>query len=238
MAGAWLSDDQPALLQHTAAFHAAVGITEVDENQVHVALFYDDAGTTRALHFCWHHRWSGRPDEPVPTGYWWAPLGLRKSRARSLAALCWLVADQATLDQVPFAFEYDASMTFDRATGHLVNSHGEGLTCASFIMTVLASIAAPLVYPPAWPHRLCDRWWQDRVVNQARATHASLLRGQLQNAPGGIVRYRPEEILAAATETRRPVLFEVALSKGRDALMRMGRENLTCWNGACVGPHR
>src|SRR5579884_2353244 len=202
----------------------AVGIARTGRAQVHAALFYRGIdGALRALHFCWDHAWS---DELAPDCYYWVTPAVRSSVARSLAALCRLVADQRPLDQVPFAFRYDNRVVFDPATGQLLGPRGEGLTCASFVLAMFASINIRLVEVASWSSRRCDAWWQARILRLAHGTHAERLRAQW-----GSIRFRPEEVVAAANQTSRPVRFATAVEDGREVLYRLGMSVLGCWHG-------
>jgi len=118
------------------------------------------------------------------------------------------VAEQRALDDVPFAFRYDNRVVFDRTTGRLLGTRGEGLTCASFVLAMFASLNIRLVDFASWSSRRCDTWWQARVLRAARGGHAELLRGQW-----GSVRFRPEEVVAAAYESARPMGFISAVAQ-------------------------
>lgn len=223
MSATWIND--PVQMPYAKIRFAAVGITNPQPGQMHAALLYENAnGEIHALHFCWHHRWR---DEAAPPGYFWAQPAVRPSIARSLAALCRMVAEQRALGEIPFAFRIDPLALFDRGTGRFLGPEGQGLTCATFVLAMFASIGLKLVLGSDWPQRACDRDWQGRVLQLLAAhdpVHASLLRSEL-----GAIRYRPEEVIAAAAQKTRPVPFQVALMNGRDVLKRMGLLELACW---------
>lgn len=228
MAVAWLN--RPTI-PIDEAVPVAVGICVTGPEQLHAALLYRaEDESLRALHFCWHRAWR---DEPAPPGYYWVRPGIQNSIARSLAALCRMVASQRALDDVPFGFRQDPRTAFDVTTGKLIAPDGQGFTCATFVLAMFASLGpgVRLVDARTWPHRPCDRGWFRRVIqllassgDPDRVTQAQRLRGETDS-----VRYRPEEVVAAAARQRRPVPFKTAIEGGRRALKELSALDGACW---------
>lgn len=232
MTAEWLNDPERA--PYAWIPYIAVGITSPSADQMHAALLYKDADEgVRALHFCWHH--IGR-DEEAPHGYHWVEPRMRASQARSIAAHCRRVAEARTLHQVPFAFRFNDDVRFDTETAQLLGPAGQGLTCATFVLAMFATAGAKLVAASDWPARPCDAFWFERIIGLLTHNHPDHARALSEQTDA--VRFRPEEVVAAAAQPTRPVAFEVALRNGRDVLGRMGRTQLACWfertQGGCA----
>ena len=106
MPAPWLKD--PQAVPYSRINYAAVGLKEIDKGQLHASILYQGSGGKLCgLHLCWHYL--GKHEEPAEDGYFWVQLGLPKSKAKSLASFCRLVADKGTHGEIPFAFGFDGS---------------------------------------------------------------------------------------------------------------------------------
>lgn len=209
--------------------HVAVGITRVSSEQMHAGLLYRSPVDDRIhlLHFCWHRYGRDEIADPQHHEYFWVAPPIRRSVARNLAVFCQDVARQQSFKTIPFAFRIDNSAVFD-TDGRLVAASGQGLTCATFVMTMFASMGPGnrLVASETWPQRVCDDAWFQRIIAAMRArdpAHAQELERQRDAA-----RFRPEEIVGAASVPLRPVEFLNALQSGREVLKRMNMLALAC----------
>ena len=91
MPAPWLKD--PQAVPYSRINYAAVGSKEIDKGQLHASILYQGSGGKLCgLHLCWHYL--GKHEEPAEDGYFWVQLGLPKSKAKSLASFCRLVAEQ------------------------------------------------------------------------------------------------------------------------------------------------
>jgi hypothetical protein len=228
MHAAWLND--PCEKPYAQIEFAAVGVRATDPAaQLHAGILY--VGLDRAvrlLHFCWDR--DGR-DEVPRDPYFWVQPGLRKSIARSLAALCRLVAKANALARVPWQFRYDPALVFDRGSGQRKGASGEGLTCATFVLAMFESIGVRLVDVKSWPSRPCDESWKKRIFRIANAEHVARLEPQVAAA-----RFRPEEVTAATRVivAGTPVRLSDVLPDARAVLSRLGASSLSCWYAPAI----
>lgn len=202
-----------------------IRVTERARGQLHTGILYKaEDESIRVLHFCWNN--DGR-DQPAAPIYHWVALGVRLSVKKSLAAFCRLVAACDALADVAWCFRYNPALVFERGTGRLLGPGGEGLTCATFVLAMFKSIGVSLVDLDSWEPRPCDVWWQEHILPRTTTAHAELLRAQL-----GSIRYRPEEVAAAARLKMQelPAQFASVLPGARDVLTRLGVGFISCWH--------
>jgi hypothetical protein len=147
--------------------------------------------------------------EPNPGGpsrevICWAEPDIEKERAQLVGPKCQLVHRLHQQNAVPYGFRYHKTY-FDRLGG-LHTGQGEvGLTCATIVVAVLASVQVALVDPSTWePADLVDQKARRGVINSIRVgdpaqgiapnpEHARILEAEIEAS-----RIRPEEVVAAA----------------------------------------
>lgn len=225
----WLHGPTDAPGQQIAV--AAVGVQLTGPAQAHAAILYDDGrGEFFAIHFCAMREWKNEPLSAAEP-FLWVPAPMDPIELPHFAELCALVAESRTMDEVPFAFQYDKANVFDRTTGKLfLGPSGYGLTCATFVLTMLASVGVRPIALKTWPNRPCDAPWQRRtlaLLERAHGEHEMLT----QAAEIGALRFRPEEVAASCSYSTAsyPVDFQSVLSRGRDVLQVLGARHVACW---------
>lgn len=168
----------------------AVAIRAVDAGQRHVGIAFKDGEGVRLLHLAWH---CSLRCEPPDERYFWIESDIHPRRARQVAAICRQVIRANAANGIPFAFSAPNDC-FDRTTFEfLVGPSRVGLTCATFVLAVFDRAGLPLIRYETWPHRADDEVWQHGNPD-VEVGHLDGLRSEL-----GSVRYRPEEVAAAAT---------------------------------------
>ena len=206
----------------TFSEHDQIGAIAVlctgDADQRHTGILHRVAGTLRVLDLQWHHRLR---NDPPPAAFVWVCPPLAEEDADSLAAFCRLLWTRHEREQgIPYALRFE-STCFDRATGALLLGGGAlGLTCATFVLAVFHSLRLPLVDPAAWPPRDEDSAWQARIVTLLRASrdpsaqaHADRVAAEI-----GSARFRPEEVVAAASARQLPASFAHATERAGQVL--------------------
>lgn len=185
----------------------AVAIRRIDANQLHCGLLYkSDDDETRLLHLAFHHRLL---DEKPNEKYRWADVGLDPFNRQVFAALASLIAEGSPA--VPYGF--DASgVCFDPSTGKLIPPPlGKGLTCATFILAVFKTYGYELVDEGTWKPRADDLTWQETILSmlkeKATQDHVDAVASDV-----GAMRFRPAEVVGAATCEVHPVAFDDACS--------------------------
>lgn len=186
-----------------------------DARQRHIGLLYVSSGAQRLrmAHLAWHHRLED--DEP-PTGGIWLDVGLDDNNALALASYCEMVVDKSREAQIPYGLQYIPD-GLDPRTGAWLGDAGEGLTCATFVMAVFQAYHVPLLSAEGWPLRPEDERWQLKIVEllgrpgtAAAPDHIARQRKYI----GEALRFRPEEVAAAAASSDRPLHHDVAIPRG------------------------
>lgn len=146
------------------------------------------------LHLAWHA--TLRSDEPYP-GLCWVDLALPRDRALSVAARCRQVWRQHAAGGLPYAFKY-AETSFTGVGELRLGVAEHGLTCATFIMAIFASVGTPLLLPEEWPVRPEDSVWHARIIEalkqSASPEHVAVVEKEV-----GCARFRPTEVAACST---------------------------------------
>lgn len=136
----------------------------------HIGIVYrDEAEEVVMLHLAFHHQL--RRNE-LPHGYCWVNIAGIDERTKEIAlAFLELVGLHS---EVPYSFDM-TGITFNRTTGRIQGGeNGEGLTCASFIVAVLAEIGIDLIDLSDWPiDREVDLEFHRMVVEMLREMDAN-----------------------------------------------------------------
>jgi len=137
-----------------------------------------------------------------PTQCLWGTPDLPEDRLTDIAVKAILVQDVNKDSRIPYGFSVPGGF-FDNETGKIILSQNNiGLTCATFILAVFHMARIQLIDYASWHKREGDRTAQeelaDHIEKQAAATGISkdgikAIKGQING-----IRYRPEEVVAAA----------------------------------------
>jgi hypothetical protein len=213
--------DPQALLRH-----CGVAIRNVGGSYRHVGILYSQDGQWRLLHLAAHRKLC---DDPMPmpgARHLWINLepAVEEARLESFAAYCRLIWQRNSDGGLPYAFSSPVNW-FD-ANGVLViqTIDGVGLTCSSFVLAVFLAAKLPLLNEDTWIVREDDREWQQTVtalVEQSGAATPEHIRLMRQSIPA--IRYRPEEVAAAAASDPIPVDFTPCIALA-DEILRMLRQ--------------
>ena len=192
----------------------AIAIGESESDQRHIGILHRTQGSApEFLHLAWHCRLHNDALLPDYMTLWVRPAASTE-RLRSVAALCRRIWKKHSIGGIPYAFS-KPTRSIDATTGeHLQGPSQFGLTCASFVLAVFQATGLQLAEYETWPtDRPGDREWQQQIIEKlaGRATpeHIEHLRNEL-----GAVRFRPEEVAAAATLAPPPANFEPAAQLG------------------------
>jgi hypothetical protein len=122
-------------------------------------------------------------------------MGLDEPNSKFLAAFASTV--KRNEHSIPYGLDSQGSC-FDRATGDFIPPPiGKGLTCATFILAVLRSLAFAPALEESWPVREDDEEFGRQTVadleeDQADPEHVTAVRRDICAQ-----RFRPEEVVAA-----------------------------------------
>lgn len=178
----------------------------------------DDA--PRHLHLAWHH--DLRDDEALPVHTGWVEPALSAAALDDLAFAAELVSRRAENQSVPYGLALERAHVDDRG---VVTLEGEaGLTCATFVLIVLAKAGIPLLDRPTWDtdpddaRRAEDRAHQERLVKHLRRTRGAEAHAERVANEVPCTRFRAEEVAAATALTPHPVPYASAETAGRTLL--------------------
>jgi hypothetical protein len=169
------------------------------------------------LHLAWDH---ALKDEPFqPKGYFAIPLLTgRPVRAKQVAQYCHFVSDENRVSGIPYSFTAPFDYFDERGTRVHPESSAAGLTCASFVVSVLEQAGIRLFRQGQWRWHCDDhaffRWIIRALKGEvplippaARSDHPAAVEAQMA---AGAFRYRPAEVAGAACSDAIPVTFTEA----------------------------
>jgi hypothetical protein len=156
----------------------------------------------------------------LSTKYCWVDPQIPQARLRQLAAICEDIAHTNLIEQIPYSFGTPVDAFDERTKKFLLGPTTTGLTCASFVLAVFERAQIRLARYMGWAAPDSDDIrWQQGVLNLLEQTpsvttdHINAVRREVGNS----VRYRPEQVAAAAAiRKRRPVKYHHAKSLGND----------------------
>jgi hypothetical protein len=143
-------------------------------------------------------------------------------RLEQVADICRLVWRANQKQGIPYGFSPPTDC-LDADTGEfLIGTTRHGLTCASFVLAVFHRAGLPLVVYENWPtSRPGDREWQAKIMRVLERTGADRAHVDAVRNEVGSVRFRPEEVAAAATASPLPADFKTASERGQQVLERL-----------------
>jgi hypothetical protein len=180
-----------------------VAIREFGSGQNHCAILYKLDG--RGARFCHLANHLDLRDEIAHAPYLWADTGLDPANRRFVAA--WVGNLHINRGNIPYGLD-SAGCCFDLPTGQFVTPPiGKGLTCSTFITSVLRSLGFDLLNEREWPQRAEDEAFGRNVVQMLVSVNADKDHIKAVTEDIGAKRFRPEEVVGAATLSAWPVAF-------------------------------
>ncbi len=174
--------------------HAAVAIRSFTNGLTHAAVLNRSGAKVLALEVRAHGELCNNVASPSLS---FVEMDIEPERASMLAARCRLIHKRHGQMGLPYAFRYEVTR-FSPDGSIVLGPQEHGVTCATFVLAVLASEGIELVDVPTWPAADSDdQRWKTIMINVVRAkdpTHAETLFSQEMGAP----RFRPEEVAGAA----------------------------------------
>lgn len=202
--------------------HVAVAIDEPRPGQRHTGILFrvDQSSAVEFLHLADHHRLLRQ--SRIKPSYCWVDTNIPMPRVRQLAAICDDIAHANLTEQIPYSFGTPVNAFDEKTKKFLLGPTRTGLTCASFVLAVFERAKLRLVYYRGWPSPDSDDIkWQQSILEYLRGNplvsreHIDAVEREVGNS----VRYRPEQVAAAAAiRKRRPVKYKYAKSLGEDVV--------------------
>jgi hypothetical protein len=172
------------------------GITQ-NENQRHIGiLFQTELDGLRIIHLGFHNRFACE----VPEGpFYWFPVG-QMDRTVLLNFADWLdIFWNIHGPNLPYSISPFNSNPLEGGNLRLLK-HGEGFTCATFVLWAFDLFDYPLLSLEGWPEREDDKLWRTRILRMledprwnAAPEHISAQASAIESA----IRFRPEEVGSA-----------------------------------------
>ncbi len=179
---------------------------------LHVGLMMTRGEERRFVHLAWHLQLR---DDPPPDEGRGVPPSFGRAVSVTVRKRVLRVLDAVRRGQIPYGLD-SQGVSVD-AEGVVILGSRSGLTCASFVAVVFASVNCPLVDLGTWDERTSARRRED---DEAQFTLVAHLRrhypahAERVAAEIGCNRLRPEEIAAASGMTPHPVKFAAAAAAG------------------------
>lgn len=172
----------------------------IGPGQTHCGMcFRNFDGVLKFVHLAMHH---DLRHGDIPPHYQIGLVKRHPSILKHLAIICSLIVTADPM--VPYGFD-PSGVSFDPATGAIrIEGDGKGLTCASFIISVLRSQGLQLLKEAEWSEY--DNFdWQMAMLNalkeRASPEYFALASGQV----GMMRRFTPQEVVGAAQQSTWPV---------------------------------
>lgn len=148
-------------------------------------------------------------NSPPSNKYAWVQLELPAVRLLSVAAMCRRIAKlyASPARRLPYAFRYIETI-FSVDGKMLLGKSEHGLTCATFILAVLKSAGVDLLKLGEWPQRDGDVDRHRELLAMLQGD-SNVSRAHIAEVAAEVrcVRYRPEEVVGAASSAQLPVSF-------------------------------
>ncbi len=138
-------------------------------------------------------------------------IRLQVDKARLPAVTAFLRRVQKNHSRIPYGFSPDERAWFNPSTGGLYPRElGEGMTCVTFVLALLAGAGLPLTVSETWPARKDDEVNKNNWVVRFTPHRSEMgpdegLHFDAIAALPGSVRIRLSELLGAASDSIEPV---------------------------------
>lgn len=206
----------------------AVALLRTSACTAHSGVAYRTAGgILRFLHFADHEELRDdvlRSNLGIGQNAFSLPL-LKVEDQEFLAEFCGRVHRTNQIRKLPYSFDFDSNLGFDRDTGLVVGNHNQGFTCSTFVVALFRSAGNPLVQSITWP-RSADsadiaarqyllNWWRTRG-NARRIARADEIEPAIQT-----MRISPEQTAGACLQKKLPTGYFRAKENGDQIQRRM-----------------
>lgn len=198
------------------AAKAVSPLLKSQEFGVHAGFIYKiDEDDPRVAHLAWHE---DQRDNQIDATYLWSPMPfLEEPNCHVVAS--WLHVRRSKPDLIPYGFRVDGRVYDAESDAFIPPPPGQGLTCATFIVAVLRHLGFSLLVGASWPNdRQDDREWQEAVVAALKEQGASEQHVKALAEDVGARRYRPDEVVGAATLAEWPVAFPDAAKAAQEVI--------------------
>jgi len=163
--------------------------------------------------------------DPIGTNLIFSVPEMKEEDQEFIAGFCRIIKRSDGRGSIPYSFEYDPDVMFDRDTGRLTTSDiGQGFTCSTFVAAVFRSSGNPLIDLHSWPGSANDEDVTARkeVLRLWRESgRADLIARSAEIEPSiRARRVRPEQVAGACLQPKRhrPALYKRCHADGIQVL--------------------
>ena len=164
-------------------------------------------------------------DQPCSGKYVYTVPLLKEEDQEFLAGFCERVSRANLSGKLPYSFEFDPNLGFDRNTGLITFNHHSGFTCSTFVVALFRSAGNPLVYPITWPRqaRSADIAARQYVLTAWRKSRNSKFPARADEIEPTIqtMRISPEQVAGACLQRNLPTGYYRASKNGRQIHQRI-----------------
>lgn len=182
----------------------AISIGHTSNQNLHLKLLIKLMGEVKEVHLGWHHDFVFQDIEHFDS-YIWAVPQIPPSRLKSVAAKCFIIAENQKKNKnpLPYAIGYYSLRSFDKEGIYIdVDGIEYGMTCATFILTVFKSVGVDLIDWKEWPKgREEDLPWFNTILSYlekgVERGMVSSLHYENVKTESNCARYRPQEVFSS-----------------------------------------
>ncbi|TPK84580.1 hypothetical protein FJ934_27505 [Mesorhizobium sp. B2-4-12] len=188
----------------------AIRATPLGERSMHVGLLYRHSnGDVKFTHLAWHN---DLRDETLPHGdnYLWAECACLTQDDSLSDFVANFIEMCAQSKEIPYG-PNPPPTAFDLNGRYSPQNDRQGLTCATFISSVLLAAGFPVVRLGTWESRPDDSlWWSSmmKYIEKSAPERAAELDDVAIE-----FRLRPDEVAVAATSIDPPLSYQEALAR-------------------------
>lgn len=127
-------------------------------------------------------------------------------------------------NEIKYSIGWNEHNYFDNESdAYIAKEHGDGLTCATFVLEVLKHHGFDMIATQTWPVTEEDKNWQKGKLKQLKEDEFPPTKEdfEIQSSLIGLApRFRPEQVIAAATLYDESPLEYLAVSPVSDQIVR------------------
>jgi hypothetical protein len=198
-----------------------LGLIRSGPRQHHVAFVYEGLdGAICLSHLASHRDFRGK--DVWNTRYYWTSVRSIDALNRKVCS-SWLTAlANNSQETIGFGIDDSGCRFVDDGSGevsYVCIIPGKGLTCATFVMSVLERLGFPLLARETWLSRPEDAEWQRQILDALRsAGRMTPDEVELASKDIGCIRFKPIEVAGAGALPHRPVEFAGAVAEAEAIL--------------------
>jgi hypothetical protein len=202
-----------------------ISLSGGDPEQRHAGFVLGEDGGVQIIHMGWHKRllnWNELKYRSYIGDYLvYECPHFKEDEVEELTSFITMLHRRYS-GTMPYSIITDGAGEFFNLAGDIpVEKAGMGLTCATFLMSVLSVQSYPLFNEGTWGVRPDDEEWHRKIVSALRddpQVDEEHVKAQ-EKYIGKAYRYRPEEVVGSANDYEgAPVDFCVAVAAGERVL--------------------